>query len=529
VGAGRGARQGVGGVNRAAMLDRAVAGAWDLVVVGGGATCAGVAVDAATRGYSVLLLEGHDFGKGTSGRSTKLVHGGVRYLKRGDIKLVTEALRERQRLLRNAPHVVRALPFVIPSYRWWEVPFYAVGLKLYDTLAGRSGFDGSRSLTRREVIRRLPTIRTKGLRGGVLYSDGQFDDTRLLIHLVRTAADHGAAVVNYARVVRLSRDGAGRVVGVVFRDEEGGREHKIPAKVVVNATGVFCDGLRTMADPSARPMVTPSQGIHLVFDRSFLPGESALMVPATSDGRVLFAIPWHGHTLVGTTDVAIPRADPEPRATDAEIDFILDTAGRYLAKPPTRADVRSVFAGIRPLVRADGATNTATLSRDHAIRHESGLITVTGGKWTTYRNMAEDAVNVAAKAAGLPRRPCVTSALPIHGRCGDLPPDDPLRDYGTDAAAIRSMGQGERLHPDWPYTVAEIVWAVRYEMARTVEDVLARRVRVLMLDAAAAETMAPRVAALLAAELGRGPDWRAEQVRDFTTLARGYRITTSAI
>jgi glycerol-3-phosphate dehydrogenase len=506
------------------MLARAGSRAWDVVVIGGGATGAGIAVDAATRGYSVLLLEQHDFGKGTSSRSTKLVHGGVRYLERGDVRLVMEALHERGRLLENAPHLVRDLAFVVPSYRWWEAPFYGTGLKLYDALAGRDRFGPARYLNRREVVRHIPTIEQHGLRGGILYHDGQFDDARLVINLMQTAAEHGAAVVNYARVVCLRRD-ADRVTGVRVRDEETGTEFDAPAKVVVNATGVFCDAVRAMAEPTAPPMVSPSQGIHLVFDRSFLPGDAALMVPKTSDKRVMFAIPWHGHTLVGTTDVPIPRADLEPRATEPEIDFILETAGRYLAKRPTRSDVLSVFAGIRPLVKAAGKANTAALSRDHTIHLDHGLVTITGGKWTTYRNMAEDAVNRAAEIGRLPERRCRTKRLPIHGHRRDGDPTDPLHGYGSDAAAIRALpGYSERLHPELPYTVAEVVWAARHEMARTVEDVLARRTRALVLNAAAARAMAPRVAELMAAELGHDAVWQAEQARRFLELAKGYEL-----
>jgi glycerol-3-phosphate dehydrogenase len=515
------------GVNRAEMLDRASQRTWDIVVIGGGATGAGVAVDAASRGYAVLLLEGHDFGKGTSSRSTKLVHGGVRYLARGELRLVIEALRERGRLLRNAPHLVRVQSFVIPTYRWWESPYYGAGLKVYDLLAGREGFGRSRLLNRDETVRLLPTIQRDGLRGGVVYYDGRFDDARLLINLIQTAAEHGATVLNYASVMRLMQDRAGRVCGVTFRDVESGREYEAAARVVVNATGAFCDAVRVMADPSSKPMVTPSQGIHLVFDRSFLPGDAALMVPKTSDGRVLFAIPWHGHTLIGTTDVAVPRAELEPRATEHEVEFVLETASRFLTKKPTRADVLSVFAGVRPLVKGAGS-NTAALSRDHVLRNERGLLTITGGKWTTYRAMAEDCVNRAAAAAGLPPRECRTGDLSIHGRCETTDANDPFAVFGSDAAAIRALNLPAKLHPSLPYTEAEIVWAARNEMARTVEDVLSRRLRALMLDAAAARAAAPRAAALMAAELGRDEPWQAEQMQAFDELARGYGLTTGS-
>jgi glycerol-3-phosphate dehydrogenase len=495
-------------MNRADLLARARDRAhWDLVVIGGGATGAGVTVDAAARGYSVLLAERGDFGSGTSSRSTKLVHGGVRYLRQGHVQLVLEALQERGRLRRNAPHIVHDLAFVLPCYRWWEKPFYGSGLTAYDLLAGRWRFGRSKSVSAREVQRRLPTIRTAGLRGGIVYHDGQFDDARLLIHLIRTAVDRGAVVLNYAPVVRLLHGPGGAVTGVVILDAEGGSEWEATARVVVNAAGPFCDEVRRLADPNAAPIVAPSQGSHVVLDRSFLPGDSALLVPQTPDGRVLFAIPWHGHTLVGTTDIEVPSAPIEPRATDHEIDFILETAGRYLARRPERSDVLSTFAGIRPLVRAGGGS-TAALARDHIIRVDMPcLVTITGGKWTTYRRMAEDCVNRAAALAGLPRRVCPTRELPIHGWDPDAGRFGNLAVYGSDAPAIRALVEadptlGERLHPALPYIGAEVVWAVRQELARTVEDVLARRTRAAFLNAAAANEMAPKVAALLSRELG---------------------------
>jgi glycerol-3-phosphate dehydrogenase len=503
-------------------------GPWDMAIIGGGATGVGIAVDAASRGYDVLLLEGDDFGKGTSSRSTKLVHGGVRYLEQGNIALVMEALKERGLLRQNAPHLVHDLAFVVPSYDWWESPFYGLGLKVYNALSGKYKFGPSRVLSKEKTLEHLPSIKTEGLRGGVVYYDGQFDDSRLLINLATTAAAQGATLLNYARVTGLTRDADGFVDGVRAVDVESGEAFEAPAKVVINATGAFTDTVRRMADPDAKTMVAPSQGIHLVFDRSFLPGDSAIMVPHTSDGRVMFAIPWHGHTLVGTTDVPLEVATLEPHATEAEIDFILETASRYLHRPPTRADILSVFAGIRPLVRSGDAKNTAALSRDHTIHIDnSGLISIAGGKWTTYRNMAEDCVDQALVLAELPERPCVTRALNIHGfhehadRFGDLAV------YGSDAPAIldlirRVPSLGDRLDPALPYVAAEVVWAAREEMARTIEDILARRTRALFLNARSALAMAPRVASLLAEELGRDDAWKLAQIEAFTSLARGY-------
>jgi glycerol-3-phosphate dehydrogenase len=517
-------------VTREEMLARAADrdDPWDVVVVGGGATGMGVAVDAATRGYDVLLLEQHDFGKGTSSRSTKLVHGGVRYLEQGNISLVMEALKERGLLRQNAPHLVSDLAFVVPNYDWWEAPFYGLGLKVYNLLAGQYGFGDSEILSREETLSRLPTIRTEGLRGGVVYYDGQFDDARLLINLAQTAASQGATLINYAPVTGLTKGPDGFVDGVVARDAESGREIRAVARVVVNAAGPFSDAVRRLAEPGVAPLIAPSQGIHLVFDRSFLPGKSAIMVPHTKDGRVMFAIPWHGHTLVGTTDTPIPEAVLEPAPFDEEVAFILETAGRYLHKAPTRADILSVFVGIRPLVRSGDSRTTAALSRDHTIHIDrSGLLTTTGGKWTTYRHMAEDCVDQAADLAKLPERPCVTKHLNVHGFHTQADRFGHLSFYGADASAIQEL-MAERpelrapLHPDLPYTGAEVVWAVNEEMARSVEDVLARRTRALFLNARAAIAVAPAVAQLVAGELERDAVWADGQARAFAALASKY-------
>ncbi len=510
-------------MNRDAMLRRAIdrREPWDLVVIGGGATGAGVAVDAAARGYDVLLLERGDFGCGTSSRSTKLVHGGVRYLRQGNISLVLEALRERGRLRRNAPHVVHDLAFVLPCYRRWDVLQYGVGLKAYDLLAGRHRFGHSVIASAATVVKHLPTIRTEGLRGGVVYHDGQFDDARLLIHLLMTAADRGACLLNYAAVTALTRANSGAVDGVLVHDAESGVEFRVAARGVVNAAGPFCDDIRRMANPGVQPMLAASRGSHVVLDRSFLPGDAALLIPETPDGRVLFAIPWHGQTLVGTTDVAIPAAPIEPRATEPEVAFILETAGRYLTRQPRREDVLSTFAGIRPLVKA--GDNTASMSRDHAIRVDApGLVTITGGKWTTYRSMAEACVDKATAMARLPRRSCPTEELRLHGYAANS--SGSLAIYGSDAAEIRRLMESdpalaEPLHPALPYCGAEVVWAVRSEMARTVADALTRRTRALFLNSRAAVEMAPRVAELMARELGRDAAWIAEQVRTIGELA----------
>jgi glycerol-3-phosphate dehydrogenase len=472
-------------------------------------------------------VEAHDFGKGTSSRSTKLVHGGVRYLEQGNVPLVMSALKERGLLRQNAPHLVHDLAFVVPNYSWWEAPFYGIGLKLYDLLAGKYGFGASKLLSKNETLERLPGLEPEGLTGGVVYYDGQFDDARLLIHLAMTAADQGAALVNYCPATAVLRDGDGYVNGLSVRDVETGEEFRIASRMVVNATGVFTDEVRRMADPAAEQLVVTSQGIHLVFDRSFLKGDTALMVPRTSDGRVLFVIPWHGHAVAGTTDTPVDAPSLEPRALQEEIEFVLETAGRYLSRPPGREDVLAVYVGLRPLVKGDG--KTSALSRDHVIHVDtSGLLTITGGKWTTYRHMAEDCVDHAITLGKLPDVACKTKNLRIHGYAENSAALGSLQVYGADAEAIRTLATDPKLavllHPELPYTAAEVVWAARAEMARTVEDVLARHTRALFLNARAATAMAEPVARLLAEQLGRDEDWVGRQVKEFCGLAEQYRV-----
>jgi glycerol-3-phosphate dehydrogenase len=500
---------------------------WDIAVIGGGATGMGVAVDAAARRLSVVLVEAHDFGKGTSSRSTKLVHGGVRYLEQGNIPLVMSALKERGLMRQNAPHLVRDLAFVVPNYSWWEAPFYGIGLKMYDLLAGKYGFGASKLLSKEETLERLPALEPEELRGGVVYYDGQFDDARLLIHLAMTAADHGATLVNYCPATGLKRDADGYVNGLTARDEETGEELTIPARMVVNATGVFTDSIRRMADPEAETLVVTSQGIHLVFDRSFLKGDTALMVPRTSDGRVLFVIPWHGHAVAGTTDTPVDAPSLEPRPLEEEIEFVLETASRFFVRPPSRKDVLAVYVGLRPLVKGEG--KTSALSRDHVIHVDtSGLLTITGGKWTTYRHMAEDCVDHAITLGKLPDVECTTKNLRIHGYMVDSGVLGSLEVYGSDAEAIHTLAQdpalAAQLHPALPYIAAEVVWAARAEMARTVEDVLARHTRALFLNADAAIAMAEPVARLLAGELGRNEAWVTSQTLEFRALAEQYRV-----
>ena len=510
-------------------LDRIENGdkSWDFLVIGGGATGLGVAVDAAARGYSTVLVEQADFAKGTSSRSTKLVHGGVRYLKQGNISLVLEALRERGLLCENAPHLVHHLSFIVPIYSWWEGPFYGIGMKIYDRLAGKLGLSPSESLSRDETLKRIPTLQPTGLVSGVSYYDGQFDDSRLAVNLAQTVFDLGGAAINYAKVTGLIKED-GLVAGAVVRDMETEKEYKIRAKAVINATGVFSDTLRKIDDPEAKTVIAASQGAHVVLPKSFLPGDTAIMVPHTSDGRVLFAVPWHDCVVVGTTDTAVDSIVLEPRPTEEEIGFILTNASQYLSKPPSRSDVLSVYAGLRPLVKVGDSKSTAAISRDHTILiSNSGLLTITGGKWTTYRKMAQDAVDQAETMAGFEERRCTTEHLQIHGWTKQQITVPNLRVYGADAAAIKELADtepalGEKLHPELPYIGAEVVWAVRQEMARTVEDVLARRTRALLLGARASIEAAPKVAELVARELGADEAWKRTAVANFEAVAQGY-------
>ena len=503
---------------------------WDLIIIGGGATGLGAAVDAASRGFKTLLLEQSDFAKGTSSRSTKLVHGGVRYLAQGNIGLVIEALRERGILLKNAPHLVRNESFIIPNYSWFNAVFYSIGLSVYDLLAGKRSFGRSRLISRNEVVRRIPNIQWKDLKAGVLYHDGQFDDARLAISLALTAIEQGATLLNYFCVTSLNKEG-NKINGVEVRDLETDISYSLKAKAVINATGVFVDEVLVMDAPEAGPIVRPSQGVHLVFDRSFLGPHDAMMIPKTKDGRVLFAIPWHERTLVGTTDTPLNAHQLEPKALEEEIQFILDTSAVYLTKIPTRKDVLSVFAGLRPLAATQGNDQkTKEISRSHKlIVSPSGLITITGGKWTTYRKMAEDVVDRAIQTAGLFNKSCKTKTLSLHGFREPVEWTDPFFVYGSDAAAVKALAKEnpawkEILNPRLPYIAAEVVWATRHEMARCIEDVLSRRTRALFLDARAAIAMAPAVAHLMAKELMKDADWEKEQVLSFLQVAKNYLV-----
>ena len=477
---------------------------WDVVVIGGGATGVGVALDAATRGLDVLLLERFDFGKGTSSRSTKLVHGGVRYLAQGNLTLVRDALKERALLLRNAPELVSATWFVIPCRSWWQWLYYGIGLKFYDLLGSGNGFARSKFVSAKQAIRSAPTLSPKGLRGGVMYQDGQFDDARLLISMAQTANRHGACLLNYVGVSALQKDERGNVKGVVARDAETGEVFAVDARQVVNAAGPFCDEVRRLDEPESEPMLAASQGVHIVLPREFLPGEAAVIVPKTSDGRVIFLIPWQDHVVIGTTDTPIPQAEIEPRAKESEIEFLLETSARYLTRSPARDDILSVFTGIRPLVKGDPSARTASLSRDHVIRtSDKGLMTITGGKWTTVRKMAEDCVDRIAARLKL-----TLPASKTHGVafCADQ------RGLYADNAPPEMTAL---LHQALDIRGVDVMRFVHDQMARSVEDVLARRSRALFLNVEAASEAAPKVAAIMAEHLGRDESWVDEQLIAF--------------
>ncbi|HZY73393.1 MAG TPA: glycerol-3-phosphate dehydrogenase/oxidase [Edaphobacter sp.] len=500
---------------------------WDVLVIGGGASGLGAAVEAASRGYRTALVERFDFAKGTSSRSTKLVHGGVRYLEQFNITLVLDALRERGHMLRNAPHLVHNLEFVVPAFDYLALPYYGFGLKVYERMSGRLSLGASKLLSRERTAAMLPGIAAAGLRGGILYHDGQFDDARYAISLLRTFQDLGGTAVNYVEATGLLKDG-GKTAGIAARDCEEDARFDVRARVVINASGVFTEEILAMDGVAAGSLLAVSQGTHFVLPHSFLPGNAALMIPKTADGRVLFAIPWHGSTIVGTTDVAVERASAEPRSLAGERSFLFEHISRYFGRRPGGDEILSVWSGLRPLVR-DGGSKTSKLSRDHKILvSKSGLVTVTGGKWTTYRRMGEDAVNHGAEVAGLRKAASRTLDLRLHGWTEDSGRmAESERVYGSDLPLLQRLSEEDTqldglLHPRLPYRMREVVWAARHEMARTVEDVLARRTRALFLDARAAMEAAPAVASLLAKELGRDDAWRECNLQQFLDLAQGY-------
>lgn len=484
-------------LNRQEMIQQLISQpVWDVCIIGGGATGLGAALDAASRGLKTILFEQHDFAKGTSSRSTKLVHGGVRYLQQGNIKLVMEALKERGLLIKNAPHLAHNQKFVVPNYKWWEGPFYGIGLKMYDWMAGKLGLGPSQFLSKEETIALAPTLDPEGLRGSIVYHDGQFDDARLALSIAQTAAKHNAVLLNYFPVTGLLKVN-NKLSGVKVKDALTGKEYELKSKAVINATGIFTDTVMHMDDVHHKKIVAHSQGIHLVVDKDFLPGETAIMIPKTDDGRVLFAVPWHDKIVLGTTDTPVSKPSLEPIPKEEEINFILTHIGRYLTKDPQLSDVKSMFAGLRPLVKGK-TKKTAALSRDHLITvGDSGLITITGGKWTTYRKMAEDVIDIAIEKNNLPGNPCITRELKLYGHDRDL--------YSPASIAIEDIQK-----------------AVTEEMCMTVEDYLSRRTRLLLLDARAAMEAAPFVAKTMAAAMNKDDDWIKQQASEFNAVAKNY-------
>lgn len=514
-----------------ASLSSSNADVFDVLVIGGGATGLGIAVDAATRGFRTALAEAGDFAQATSSRATKLVHGGVRYLASGQVNLVYEALHERAIMMRNAPHLVHPQAFLLPTYTRWELPYFGAGLLLYDVMSVRSSMGRTRILGRESALKQIPNLAGDRLSGGVLYYDGQFNDARFALILARTAVDRGATVLNYMRCIRFTSTNS-RLDGAVLRDALTGSEHHVRARVVINATGIFTDSVRQLDDPAVPPLLTVSRGTHIVVGAHVLGGDTGIMVPKTRDGRVIFAIPWQGRVVIGTTDVAAPAPAMEPGHTPSEIAFLLETINPFLAAPLDESDILSVFSGLRPLV-AGKIPTTSRISREHQLDiSASGLITVAGGKWTTYRHMAEDTLAVASKHRLLEKRPCVTARTPLHGFAPQLEVADPYqREYGADAQQIDALiaaepTLAEPIDGALPYTLAQCLYAVQQEMAQTLEDVLSRRTRALLLDAGATLRAAPRVAALIASELGHDAGWVAAQLKEFNALVgAGYRLS----
>jgi len=501
---------------------------WDIVVIGGGATGLGVALDAASRGYKTLLLEQSDFAKGTSSRSTKLVHGGVRYLAQGDLALVVEALHERGLMLKNAPHLTYNQEFVIPIYNSWDAFVYTVGLKFYDLLAGPLSMGKSYFISQEKTLMRLPMLNPKGLIGGVVYHDGQFDDSRMAVALAQTCAEKGGIVLNYFKVIALSKNEDGKINGVKAKEVNSGEEFNFKAKLVVNATGVFADDIARMDNPVAAPTIKPSRGVHIVLDKSFLHSETAIMIPKTDDGRVLFAIPWHDVVVVGTTDRPLDTISLEPVPQEIEIDFILQNTEKYLIRPPRREDILCAFAGLRPLAaNPNKPGSTKAISRRHKITlAPSGLLSIIGGKWTTYRRMAEETIDKAIVAGLLVKRSCITAELKLTTLTNGYSANR-LYIYGDNYVEIEKLIHehpklGIPIDPRFPYTKAEIIWICRNEMPMTIEDMLARRTRALFKNAGASLEIATEVAAIMAREFGYDAKWQDEQIESYNQLVKNY-------
>ena len=502
-------------MNRSAQISKLKnSGIWDIVIIGGGATGAGAALDAASRGYKTLLIEQYDFAKGTSSKSTKLVHGGVRYLQQGNIKLVFEALRERGRLLKNAPHLTSTQAFIVPVYSLWQKIFYGVGLKVYDVLAGSLSLGKTKLLNAKQTIKHLPSINPNKLYGGIMYYDGQFDDSNLCIEILATAANNGATIINYCKAIGFIKDNH-KITGIEIMDTYTNDVYKINAKAVINATGAFTNEVVEMDDQSQQDFVTPSQGIHFVINKNLFEGSVAMMIPKTDDGRVLFAVPWHGKVIVGTTDTPIEKSNIEPKALEEEIKFVLEHINRYGTQKITRADVNTIFVGLRPLISTKNKGNTSGVSREHALHISlSGLVSIIGGKWTTYRKMAIHAIDNAAFVGKLPKKKCITANLPI-----DL---SAQKNNAIHQIIESNPEYGNKIHTDYNYQLAEIIYAIQHQMATNVEDVLSRRIRLLYLDARVAMQVAPTVAKVMAKELNQDENWIQLQIADFNALASKY-------
>lgn len=501
---------------------------WDIVIIGGGASGIGAAIDSASRGHKTLLIEKYDFSKGTSSRSTKLIHGGVRYLQNGDVSLVIEALKERGVLRKNAPHLVKDLSFVIPSYDWWSSPFYGIGLKIYDMMAGDFGIGPSTIIDKKQTEKLIPNVNKKGLRGGVIYFDGQFDDSRMAISLAQTAEDHNAVLINYMEAIDLIKKN-NTISGIKVRDSTNKIIYKIKSKVIINATGVFSDSIMRMDDKKSLKMIQPSQGVHIVLESKFHNSKHAIMVPHTSDGRVLFAVPWNGYVILGTTDTKVNKAKSEPIALTEEIDFIISNAGEYMTSKPKKEDIKSIFVGLRPLARSIDNKSTKEISRHHKINiSKSGLISVLGGKWTTYRKIGEDAINSAEIVGGLNNSVSKTKKIKIHGYEINPDFDDPLHVYGTDKNNILKLTEKRKnntsLSPKLFITKNQILWAIRYEMAITLEDILARRTRCLFLDVFETEKLVDKVLSIMADELLKDDVWKQQQKLSFLSLTKKYKL-----
>lgn len=517
-------------MKRDEMIDQISMGSkeYDFIIIGGGATGIGIALEASARGYSVVLLEKSDFTKSTSSKSTKLVHGGVRYLAQGDIPLVREAVVERGLLAQNAPHLVKNQSFIIPTHGWYDELQYTVGLTFYDLLAGKLSLGRSKYISKAKTMKRISTINPEKITAGIVYHDGQFDDCRLAINTLQTAHKMGAIVINYCTVTTLIKNADGQLSGVKFVDEEKNVEYEITGKQIVNATGVFADDILKMDSPDAEKTIAPSQGVHLMLDKSFLPGNDAIMIPKTDDGRVLFLVPWHGKVIVGTTDTPITEESLEPIALDEEIEFILNTTARYLTKAPKRSDVLSVFAGLRPLAAAKReGKKTKEISRSHKIfTSKSGLLTMVGGKWTTFRKMGQDLVDRTEKRKGWAHIPSKTKHMKIHGYKENSDLTNPLYIYGSDETKILDLAKEKTMNDSLSTSLsvikAQVVWAVRYEMARTIEDFLARRARCQLLDARESIRMAPAVAEIMAAQLGKDKEWQRLQIENYEKVTSNY-------